>query len=98
MNLNQIYFLISLNISADLKGPKVKYNLHYGRCTGPLFRGATPKHRSILQRRVKNDGIVKIKPYVGGSDQVRYKPFCSQQKLARGVIYMYILYFYKNKM
>ena len=23
---------------ADLKGPKVKYKLHYRRCTGPLFR------------------------------------------------------------
>ena len=27
--------------TADLKGPKVKYKLHYGRCTGPLFRDAT---------------------------------------------------------
>ena len=27
-------FLISQNISADLKGPKVKHKLHYGRCTG----------------------------------------------------------------
>ena len=31
MNLNQIYFLISQNISADLKGPKVKYKLHYNK-------------------------------------------------------------------
>ena len=44
MNLNRC-FLISQNISADLKGPKAKYKLHYGRCTGPLFRmphGTTP--------------------------------------------------------
>ena len=41
MNLNRYCFLISQNISADLKGPKVKYKLHYGRCTGPLFRDAT---------------------------------------------------------
>ena len=38
MKLNLYYFLISKNISADLKSPKVKYKLHYGRCTGPLFR------------------------------------------------------------
>ena len=41
MNLNQYCFLVSQNISADLKGPKVKYELHYGRCTGTLFRDAT---------------------------------------------------------
>ena len=29
MDLNLKYFLISQNISADLKGPKVKYKLHY---------------------------------------------------------------------
>ena len=29
-----IMFLIYQNISADLKGPKVKYKLHYSRCTG----------------------------------------------------------------
>ena len=38
MNLNRSCFLISQNISADLKGPKVKYKLHYGRCMG-LFLG-----------------------------------------------------------
>ena len=27
-----IIFLISHNISTDLKGPKVKYKLHYGQC------------------------------------------------------------------
>ena len=37
MDLNIQYFLISQSISADLKGPKVKYKLHYGRCTGPLL-------------------------------------------------------------
>ena len=37
MNLNLLYFLISQNISTDLKGPKVKYKLHYGRCTGSLL-------------------------------------------------------------
>ena len=29
VNLNR-FFLFSQNIVADLKGPKVKYNLHYG--------------------------------------------------------------------
>ena len=29
MDLNLYYFLISQNISADLKGPKVKYKLNY---------------------------------------------------------------------
>ena len=28
MSINLLYFLISQNISADLKGPKVKYKLH----------------------------------------------------------------------
>ena len=37
-DLNLIYVPISYNISADLKGPKVKYKLHYGRCTGPLIK------------------------------------------------------------
>ena len=41
MNLNRYCFLISQNISADLKGPKIRYKLHYGRCKGPLFRDAT---------------------------------------------------------
>ena len=45
MSLNLRYFLISQNISADLKGPKVKYKLHYGRCTGRFLglpHGTTP--------------------------------------------------------
>ena len=44
MDLN-IYFLIPQNISADLKGPKVKYKLHYGRYTGRFLglpHGTTP--------------------------------------------------------
>ena len=36
MNLNLQYFLISQNISSDLKGPKEKYKLHNGRCKGSL--------------------------------------------------------------
>ena len=51
MNLNLIYFLISQNISADLKGPKVKYKLHYGRCTGPLFRAATRQNTSCSDNK-----------------------------------------------
>ena len=35
MGLNICKFLISQNIFADLEGPKEKYKLHYGRCTGP---------------------------------------------------------------
>ena len=45
MDLNLKHFLISQNISADLKGPKVKYILHYGRCTGRFLglpHGTTP--------------------------------------------------------
>ena len=37
--------MISQNIFAGLKGPKVKYKLNYGRCTGPLLglpHGTTP--------------------------------------------------------
>ena len=34
MGLNIYKFLISQNISADLQGPKEKYILHYGQCTG----------------------------------------------------------------
>ena len=50
MDLN-IYFLISQNISADLKGPKVKYKLHYGRCTGPLFRAVTRHNTSCSENK-----------------------------------------------
>ena len=48
MNLNLSCFLISQNISADLKEPKVKYKLHYGRCMGPLFRNAT-RHNAMFR-------------------------------------------------
>ena len=37
-----------LNVSADLKGPKVKYNLNYGLCRGLLFRADT-RHKRQLQ-------------------------------------------------
>ena len=43
MSLNQS--LISKNIYADLKGQKIKYKLHYGRCTGRLLR---PPHCTTL--------------------------------------------------
>ena len=36
MGLNIYKFLISQNISANLQGPKEKYKLYYGRCTGLL--------------------------------------------------------------
>ena len=39
MNLNNHLFLISQNIQAGLKGPKIKYKLHYGWCTrGDILR------------------------------------------------------------
>ena len=37
--------VISQNTLADLKGPKRKYNMHYGCCTGRLLgppHGTTP--------------------------------------------------------
>ena len=37
MGLNIYKFLISQNIFADLKGPKEKYKLHYGRCKTWVF-------------------------------------------------------------
>ena len=46
MGPNILKFLISQNIFADLKGPKEKYKLHFGRCTVPLFRAAT-QHNSL---------------------------------------------------
>ena len=48
MGLNIYKFLISQNIFADLKGPKEKYKLHYGRCMGPLFRAATQHNASSV--------------------------------------------------
>ena len=41
-----ISFLSSQNIIADLKGPNVKYNLHYGWYTGRLSRAATRNNTS----------------------------------------------------
>ena len=38
MNLNVRSFLSSQNIFHDLKGPKVKYNLHYRRVRGDFLR------------------------------------------------------------
>ena len=43
MSLNQSF--ISKNIHADLKGPNIKYKLHYGRCMGRLLR---PPHCTTL--------------------------------------------------
>ena len=46
-NLSRIWvqtnylFLISQHIHADLKGPKIKYKLHYGWCKGGRFTAAT---------------------------------------------------------
>ena len=53
MGLNILNFLTSLNISADLKGPKEKkiYKLHYGRCTGLLFRAATQHNTSCSDNK-----------------------------------------------
>ena len=67
MNLNQLCFLISQNISTDLKGPKVKYKLHYGRCTGPLFRDATRHNtaavtnKNIIMSSFKSSGDIQRK-------------------------------------
>ena len=51
MGLNIYKFLISQNIFADLKGPKEKYKLHYGRCTGPLLRAATQHNASCSDNK-----------------------------------------------
>ena len=42
-------FLISQNIHADLKGPKVKYKLHYGWCKGRRFTAATRHNTSCSE-------------------------------------------------
>ena len=53
-NLSRIWvqtnhlFLISQNIHTDLKGPKIKYKLHYGWCTGRCFMAATLAYLLIL--------------------------------------------------
>ena len=59
MNLNRCF--LNSYISADLKGPKVKYKLHYGRCTWPLFRDATQhKFKKIMGRTDFSDQFRKI--------------------------------------
>ena len=60
MNLNRC-FLISQNISADIKGPKVKYKVHYGRCTGPLFRGNFTSALNIVLVLIFLSGIASGK-------------------------------------
>ena len=47
MSLNQSF--ISENIHADLKGPKVKYKLQYGWCTGRRFTAATRHNTSCSE-------------------------------------------------
>ena len=49
MSLNQSLFLTSKNIHADLKGPKIKYKLHYGWCTGRRFTAATRYNTSCSE-------------------------------------------------
>ena len=54
-NLSRIWvltnhlFLISQNIHTDLKGPKVKYKLHYGWYTGRRFTAATRHNTSCSE-------------------------------------------------
>ena len=55
MGLNILKFLISQNISADLKGPKEKYKLHYGRCTGLLFRAALIEETGDEEKKKSSD-------------------------------------------
>ena len=73
MNLNLWYFLISQNISADLKWPKVKYKLHYGRCTGRFLglpHGTTPAavttNKNNIMSSFKSSRDIQKKE--GGSD------------------------------
>ena len=44
-----IWFLISQNTFADLKGPKMKYKLHYGWCMGRRFTAATLHNTSCSE-------------------------------------------------
>ena len=57
--LNIQNVLISQNISTDLKGPKEKYKLHYGRCTGLLFRAATQHNASCSDNKYN----IKMSPF-----------------------------------
>ena len=74
MNLILQYFLISQNISADLKGPKVKYKLHYERCTGRFLglpHGTTPAavttNKNIKMSSFKSSENIQTKE--GGPDR-----------------------------
>ena len=49
MSLNNHLFLISQNIIADLKGPSIKYRLHYDWCTGRRFTAATRHNTSCSE-------------------------------------------------
>ena len=60
MSLNQSFFLISQNIHADLKGPKIKYKLHYGRCTGRRFTAAT-MHNTAAVKANKNQNWAPLR-------------------------------------
>ena len=89
MNLNLKCFLISQNISAALKGPKVKYKLHYGRCT--LFlgmpHGTTPAavttNKNIIMISFKSSGDIHKKE--GGSDS------CFGEQLERNLIISHVV-------
>ena len=48
-SLNQSFILISQNIHADLKEPKIKYKLDYGWCTGRRFTAATLHNTSCSE-------------------------------------------------
>ena len=49
MSLKQSFISDSQNIHADLKGPKQKYKLHYGWCTGRCFTAATLHNTSCSE-------------------------------------------------
>ena len=75
MELNLKYFLISQNISGDLKGQKVKYKLQYGRCFLGLPHGTTPAavttNKNIKMSSFKSSGNIQKKddgPYRSVSD------------------------------
>ena len=66
--------MISQNISADLKGPKVKLKLNYGRCTGRflgLLHGTTPAtvttNKNIKMSSFKSSENIQKKE--GGPDR-----------------------------
>ena len=53
-------FLISQNIHADLKGPKIKYKLYFGWCTGRRFTAAT-LHNTNCSEGNKNKKMSSLK-------------------------------------